>query len=123
MASGVAVGYRGAKFIMERFVATALLLTAFLMPVALFWLLRSRSRWHGLAAAAIAVATGWALNVAWALVSQGSTPQDGNTISIAVRFGWACPTVLVFLTWFVWRSKTRLGRRLSPNHETSDRGR
>jgi hypothetical protein len=97
---------------MERFAATALLLTAVLLPVVLFWLLRSRSRWNGLAAAAIAVATGWALNVAWAYVSQGSTtndpsPVNGDTLSIALRFGWACPTVLVFLTWLVWHFKTR----------------
>jgi hypothetical protein len=67
---------------------------------------------HGLAAAAIAVATGWALNVAWAFASQDSTANDPsqgnwNTLSIAILFGWACPTVLVFLTWLVWRFKTR----------------
>lgn len=99
---------------MEKFIATALLLTGLLLPVVLFWLLRSRSRLHGLAGAAIAVATGWALNVAWAFVSQGSTagdssPVSGDTLSIAMRFGWACPSVLVFLTWLVWRFKTRRG--------------
>lgn len=91
--------------------ATALLLTALLLPVVLFWLLRSHSRLNGLAAAAIAVATGWALNVAWAFASQGSTTNDPqlneDALSIAIRFGWACPTVLVFLTWLVWRFKTR----------------
>jgi len=97
---------------MEKFAATALLLTALLLPVVLFWLLRSRSRLNGLAAAAIAVATGWALNVAWAFVSQGSTTNDpsqasGDTLSIAMRFGWACPIVLVFLTWLVWHFKRR----------------
>jgi hypothetical protein len=96
---------------MKTFATTALLLTALLLPVALFWLVRSRSRLHGLTAAAIAVATGWALNVAWAYASQGSTANDpsqayGDTLSIAMRFGWACPTVLVFLTWLVWRFKT-----------------
>jgi hypothetical protein len=99
---------------MENFAATALLLTAILLPVVLFWLLRSRSRLNGLAPAAIAVATGWALNVAWAYVSQGGTtndpsPANGDTLSIAMRFGWACPTVLVLLTWLVWRFKTRRG--------------
>ena len=94
---------------MEKFASTALLLTALLLPVVLFWLLRSRSRLNGLAAATIAVATGWALNVAWAFTSQGSDPSqtNGDTLSIAMRFGWACPTVLVFLTWLVWRFKTR----------------
>ena len=99
---------------MKNFAATALLLAGLLVPVVLFWLLRSRSRLNGLAAAAIAVATGWALNVAWAFASQGSTGTDpsqanGDTLSIAIRFGWACPTVLVFLTWLVWRFKTRRG--------------
>jgi uncharacterized PurR-regulated membrane protein YhhQ (DUF165 family) len=97
---------------MEKFATTALLVMGVLLPVVLFWLLRSRSRLNGLAAAAIAVATGWALNVAWAYVSQSSTasdpsPVNGDTLSIALRFGWACPTVLVFLTWLVWRFKTR----------------
>jgi hypothetical protein len=99
---------------MKKFATTALLLTALLLPVVLFWLVRSRSHLHGLAAAAIAVATGWALNVAWAFASQGSSTNDpsqvnGDTLSIAMRFGWACPTVLVFLTWLVWRFKTRRG--------------
>ena len=97
---------------MEKFVTTALLLVALVLPVVLFWLLRSRSGLNGLVAAAISVATGWALNVAWAFAFQRSTPSDpslvdGDTLSIAMRFGWACPTVLVFLTWLVWRFKTR----------------
>lgn len=92
--------------------ATALLLAALVLPVALFWLLKSRSRMNGLVAAAIAVATGWALNVAWALASQGSpsnapSQANGDTLSIAIRFGWACPVVLVLLTWLVWRFKAR----------------
>jgi hypothetical protein len=97
---------------MAKFAATALLLAGLLLPVVLFWLLRSRSRLNGLAAAAIAVAIGWALNVAWAYASQGGAADgpslvDGDTVSIAMRFGWACPTVLVFLTGLVWRYKTR----------------
>ena len=97
---------------MEKFATTALLLAALALPVVLFWLLRSRSRWNGLAAAAIAIAAGWALNVAWAFAAQGSTTNDpsqvnGDTLSIAMRFGWACPTVLVFLTWLIWRFTTR----------------
>ena len=102
----------GWGFIMEKFAVTALLLTALALPVVLFWLLRSRSRLNALIAAAIAVATGWALNVAWAFASQGSSANDpsqanGDTLSIAMQFGWACPTVLVLLTWLVWRFKTR----------------
>ena len=97
---------------MKNFATTALLLAALSLPVVMFWLLRSRSRLNGLAAAAIAVAAGWALNVAWAFASQGSStngPSQANadTLSIAMRFGWACPTVLVFLTWLVWRFKVR----------------
>ncbi len=56
--------------------------------------------------------TGWALNVAWPFTSQRIATNDpsqasGDTLSIAMRFGWACPAVLVFLTWLVWRFKTR----------------
>ena len=99
---------------MKKFSTTALLLTALLLPVVLFWLVRSRTHLNGLAAAAIAVAAGWALNVAWAFASQGSSANDpsqasGDTLSIAMRFGWACPTVLVLLTWLVWHFKTGRG--------------
>jgi hypothetical protein len=99
---------------MNKFATTALLLTALVLPVVLFWLVRSRSHWNGLAAAAIAVAAGWGLNVAWAFASQGSSTNDpsqvnGDTLSIAMRFGWACPTFLVFLTWLVWRFATGRG--------------
>lgn len=100
--------------IIKKFATTALLLTALLLPVLLFWLLRSRSHLNGLAAAAISVAAGWALNVAWAFASQRSTTDvtsevSGETFSIALRFGWACPTVLVFLTWLIWHFKSRHG--------------
>lgn len=92
--------------LMETFAVTGLLLAALILPVALFLLLRLRFRLNGLIAAAAAVATGWALNVAWAFVAQGAAAQDpsqANTLSIAAYFGWACPTVLVLLTWLVWR--------------------
>jgi hypothetical protein len=80
--------------------ATALLLMALVLPVALFWLLRSRARLNGLVAAGIAVAAGWSLNFAWAFVAHESVP-------IAARFGWICPAVLVFLTWLVLRFMRR----------------
>jgi hypothetical protein len=81
---------------MENFAAKTLLLMAILLPVVLFWLLRSRSRLNGLTAAAIAVATGWALNVVWAYVSQGSTTSDpsqvnGDTLSIACASAGRAP--------------------------------
>ena len=84
--------------------ATALLLAALVLPVALYWLLRSRSRASGMTAAVIAVALGWALNLVWALAAHEST-------AVAAAFGWLCPTVLVFLTWFVWRIKARNAAR------------
>jgi hypothetical protein len=73
---------------MKKVGITALLITALVLPVILFWLLRSRSHLNGVAAAGIAVATGWALNVAWAFASQGSitnapSPANGDTLSIA----------------------------------------
>ena len=78
--------------------ATALLITALVLPVVLFWLLKSRARLSGFVAAAISVAAGWALNFAWASTAHEST-------AIATRFGWVCPTVLVALTWLVMRFK------------------
>ena len=74
--------------------ATVLLLAALVLPIVLFWLLKSRSRLNGWAAAAISVAVGWVLNFAWASVANESA-------DIAARFGWACPTVLVAITWLV----------------------
>jgi len=73
---------------------TILLLTALVLPIALFWLLKSRTSLSGPIAAAIAVAAGWGLNFAWASVAHESIPM-------AARFGWVCPTVLVLLTWLV----------------------
>lgn len=99
---------------MRKFATTTLLLAALVLPVGLFWLLRSCSRLNGLTAAAIAVAAGWALNVAWAFASHGvttnvATQEGGETLSIAMRFGWACPTVLILITWLVRHLKTRYG--------------
>jgi hypothetical protein len=92
---------------MKNLAAPALLLTALVLPVALFLLLWLRFHLNGFVAAAIAIATGWALNVAWAFVAQGITAKDssqadGNILSIAAYFGWICPTVLVLLTWLIW---------------------
>ena len=80
--------------------AIVLLVTALVLPVVLFWLLKSRSRLGGLAVAVIAVAAGWALNLAWASVAHES-------LVIAGAFGWVCPTVLVSLTWLAWRFAKR----------------
>jgi len=80
--------------------ATALLLIALVLPVVLFWLLRSRSRLNGLVVAAIAVAVGWSLNVAWASIAHES-------MDIAMAYGWACPAVLVAITWLVWHFARR----------------
>jgi hypothetical protein len=97
---------------MDKIAVTALLVTALAGPVVLFWLLKSRSRLSGPVAGAIAVAAGWGLNVAWAFASQGSASNaasqaNGDNLTIAMQLGWACPTVLVFLTWLVWRFKMR----------------
>ena len=92
----------------QAFAATALLLTALVLPVALYLLLRSRSRMSGPVAAALAIAAGWALNLAWAFVVAKDPAQEyGDVVSIAAQFGWACPTVLVFLTWLASRFVAR----------------
>jgi hypothetical protein len=80
--------------------ATVLLLTALVLPVVLFWLLKSRSRLNALIVAGIAIAVGWALNLAWASAAHES-------LAIAGAFGWVCPAVLVLLTWLVWRFAKR----------------
>jgi hypothetical protein len=86
--------------------AIVLLLLALIAPVAVFLLLASRFGMNGWIAAIVAVAAGWALNVAWAFAvekadAQGSPEPRGNTLSVAKRFGWACPAVLIPLAWFV----------------------
>jgi len=80
--------------------ATVLLLTALVLPVVLFWLLKSRSRLNVLVVAGIAIAVGWALNLAWASAAHES-------LAIAGAFGWVCPALLVLLTWLVWRFAKR----------------
>ena len=97
---------------MQKLVASALLITGLVLPIVLFWLLRSQAKLNSFAVVAIAVATGWAFNVAWALTSQGSTTNDSSQVgedmlSMAIRFGWFCPTVVVLLTWLVWYLKSR----------------
>jgi hypothetical protein len=81
-------------------VATTLLILALALPVVMFWLLKSRSRLNGFIVAAIAVAVGWSLNVAWA-----STAHE--SMDIAMAYGWACPAVLVAITWLVLRFARR----------------
>lgn len=93
---------------MENFEVTTLLLAALALPVGLFLLLRSRLRLDGRVAALVAVGAGWALNVAWAfMVARDPSQADGDTLSIAAYFGWACPAVLVALTWLVLRFASR----------------
>ena len=82
---------------------TVLLLMALVLPVALYWLLRSRAGLGGLGAAAIAVAAGWALNLAWAYAAHES-------LAIAGGFGWFCPAVLVGLSALAWRFLRRVPR-------------
>jgi hypothetical protein len=89
---------------MKKLIGNFLLVIALVLPVALFLMLYA----HGLIATVVAVAAGWASSVAWAYSAEGSNlevPADPNQsyVSIAKRFGWACPTVIVLLTWVVWR--------------------
>lgn len=93
---------------MGKFAANVLLLTALALPILLFWQVGAHSALSPVVAAAIAVAAGWALNVAWAFAANKAIVQDasqGNAgnLKIALAFGWACPVVLVLLTWLVLR--------------------
>jgi len=93
---------------MGSFATTALLVAALALPVLLFLMLQSRPGLGSRLAAAIAIAAGWALNVAWAFAVQSSATNDPaqagqDTVRIATAFGWACPSVLVLVTWLAWR--------------------
>jgi hypothetical protein len=77
------------------------LLAALLLPVAAFLLLFSRLNLSVLLSAAISIALGWLLNVIWA--NAADPRNDENYRSVALRFGWACPAVLVLATWAVLR--------------------
>ena len=93
---------------MGKVTTNALLLTALALPIVLFWQLGTHPALGIVVAAAIAVAAGWALNVAWAFaanktIAQDATPGSAGNLKIALAFGWACPVVLVFLTWLVLR--------------------
>jgi hypothetical protein len=91
---------------MKKTATGALLVVALVLPVVLFLLLPTRFHLSQLAAAIVAVVSGWALNIAWASMAQMSTGKDqsnDNFLSIATRFGWACPALLVLITWAVWR--------------------
>jgi len=80
--------------------APVLLLIAIVLPVAVFWLFLAHSQLHPLISAAISIAIGWALNIAWAMASADASQP--NNLSIARRFGWACPAVLALLAWLAW---------------------
>ena len=93
---------------MDNIAVIVLLLVALALPVVLFWLLASRLRLNSLSAAAVAIGAGWAFNVAYVLAVQKIDPSsvtqaDGDMLGIATAFGWACPSVLVLLTWLVRR--------------------
>jgi hypothetical protein len=81
---------------MQKFAATSLLFAGLVLPVVVFWLLQSRAHFGAPIAAAISIAIGWAMSYGWATTAKES-------IAVAAKFGWACPAVLVFLTWLVMR--------------------
>lgn len=84
---------------MGKIAVNVLLLVALALPVALFLLLFSYLNLGVLLAAAVAIGGGWLLNAVWAAAAD---PQNReNFRSIAKRFGWACPAVLVLVTWAV----------------------
>lgn len=76
--------------------ATALLIAAIVLPMVLYWSLRSRFHLSNLTSAISAIAIGWVLSVAWAVSSDES-------LAIAGAFGWVCPAVLVACTALAWR--------------------
>jgi len=103
---------------MENFATAVLLLTALALPVVLFLLFRPRSHLRALIATAVGVAAGWSFNVAYvfateAIAAKGPSQVDSSNLAIAVTYGWACPLILVVITWVVWHFATR---RMSPDN-------
>lgn len=95
---------------MDSFATTVLFLTAIALPAVLFLLFRPRSRLKRACAAIIAIALGWSFNVACVVATQsiaGPSKIDGDILDIAIAYGWACPSVLVLLTWLAWHLATR----------------
>ncbi len=92
---------------MKKPLAALLLLAGLILPVAIFLGLWRHLHAHIAVAAPVGVAMGWVLNVAWALASREqedeAPAEQGDTLSIAIRFGWICPAVLVLLAWVGWR--------------------
>jgi hypothetical protein len=74
--------------------ANALLIAGIVLPIVVFWMLRSRPGLPVRSAAAMAVVAGWLLNIGWAFAS-------GESLAIAGAMGWFCPAVLVALAWFI----------------------
>jgi hypothetical protein len=104
---------------METFSTTVLLLVALALPVVLFLVFRPRSRTRRLLAAAVAIAAGWAFNVAFVVASEAmaanhAAPPEPSNLAIAANFGWACPLVLVLVTWLAWHVATRGAGRSEP---------
>jgi hypothetical protein len=86
---------------MRKIAVNFLLLIALALPVALFMLTLSHFHINVAVAAAVAAAAGWALNLTWAFAADSQNSQ--NYRSVAARFGWVCPAILVLLAWAVWR--------------------
>lgn len=93
---------------MKIFADYVLLATALALPIVLFLLFRPRSRAGLLTSATLAIAAGWAFNVAYVIATQtinADHPADDNgaALSMVFTFGWACPLVLVLVTWVIRR--------------------
>ena len=101
---------------MENATTTTLLLVSLVTPIVVFWTLRARARMRASVAAAISVAAGWVLNVAWAFAVQATTANDAarvddDPLAIAAGLGWLCPSLLVLLSWLALRFAPRRAAR------------
>ncbi|AXK72823.1 hypothetical protein DWG18_11395 [Lysobacter sp. TY2-98] len=79
---------------MKNPVSLVVLVVALAAPIALFLVLSAEDV-NGYVAAGLSVSAGWLLNFAWALSAFDHRSESRRTVSIAVRYGWACPAVLV----------------------------
>ena len=96
---------------MDRFPVGVLLATALTLPVIVFLTFRPRNRLGRIAAVIVAVAAGWAFNIAAVVaveaIRPGALGGDTNPVEVATSFGWVCPLLTALATWFVWHLITR----------------
>ncbi len=102
---------------MDEFALAVQFAVAVLLPVVVFLVWRPRSRVARGLTALLAVACGWAFNVATIVAHAAIRDVRGSVeamenLAIALRMGWLCPLATVLVAWFFWQ---RIARRSEAN--------